>query len=372
MKIAYIYADLREGAQNSSWWRMSLPAAAMRVRGHDTIMVNVSDFAHHKNGADESVEGADLLIVQRSLFEPVTSAIRRWRDRGVAVALDADDAYHLLTPAMLAFHFWHRGLMPDGAGGFHQVHPTPLEQYRSSLHLLDGLILSTPLLAEDHRALTDEWRVFCLPNFIDLSAYTPTEPRPKVEGQVTIGWGGSVGRLSSWMGSGLLSALRTISQEKPATRFLLVGEDVELFEALPFPPERKERVPWQRIENWPNALAGFDIGVAPSHGASDERRSFIKALEYAALGIPFVASYNRTYADQAFPELGRAGMRVGNRPMGWYSALTVLLDNQAHYHSPAERERQRETARFYSLDNPANVDLIEATYARIIENKVLR
>ena len=54
----------------------------------------------------------------------------------------------------------------------------------------------------------------------------------------------------------------------------------------------------------------------------DERRSWLKAIEYLSAGVPWVASQSRTYND-----LGRWGTLVPNTADAWFEALDAKVQN---------------------------------------------
>jgi hypothetical protein len=80
--------------------------------------------------------------------------------------------------------------------------------------------------------------------------------------------------------------------------------------------------------HWLTGLPGWDIGLAPLADSSISRsRSAMKALEYAALAIPVLASdvpaYRLSLAD------GAGGMLVGPAPDDWYASINWLIRNPA-------------------------------------------
>jgi GT2 family glycosyltransferase/glycosyltransferase involved in cell wall biosynthesis len=75
--------------------------------------------------------------------------------------------------------------------------------------------------------------------------------------------------------------------------------------------------------NWATQHRGWDIGIAPLIDSPfNRRKSAIKAMDYAALGLPVLASdipvFHGSLAD------GQGGMLVENTPSAWYGALSLL------------------------------------------------
>jgi glycosyltransferase involved in cell wall biosynthesis len=78
--------------------------------------------------------------------------------------------------------------------------------------------------------------------------------------------------------------------------------------------------------NWATQHSGWDIGIAPLVDSPFNRcKSAIKTMDYAALGLPSVASdievFRGSLAD------GPGGMLVENTPTAWYAVLSQLASN---------------------------------------------
>ena len=76
--------------------------------------------------------------------------------------------------------------------------------------------------------------------------------------------------------------------------------------------------------NWLLQQGAWDIGIAPlAAGRFNAGKSAIKALEYAALGLPSVASDSPAYRGSAADQAG--GILVANTEAAWHEALLRLL-----------------------------------------------
>ncbi len=76
--------------------------------------------------------------------------------------------------------------------------------------------------------------------------------------------------------------------------------------------------------NWLVQQGAWDIGIAPlASGRFNTGKSAIKALEYAALGLPTVASDQPAYRGSAAD--GAGGILVANTEAAWHEALLRLL-----------------------------------------------
>lgn len=358
MNIVYVYADT-PAEWNCSEWRCAIPARAInKVAGHSARLVWIDDFSLNRPVAREACAAANLIVVQRNLFGRVLQAIAYWQGQGKAVIADFDDAYDLLPESIGAYHFWRRGMIPqlngDGQITWRKLPFDPLVEFKRGLRLVHAATVPSRQLAADWQEYTD---VRVLPNYLDLEKYVFVPPRPH-EG-IILGWGGSVSHFDSFAGSGIFQALARVVAARPNVRVMICGNDTRIFEHLPLPPERKIHHPFVPFARWPHVLATFDIGLAPLHGPYDQRRSWIKALEYMVMKIPWVGTEGAPYHD-----LAAYGWLVPNDPTAWEHALLTLIDHLDEYKAQAARQPYLQGL-MLSVD--VNVDHILATYEDIIQ-----
>jgi GT2 family glycosyltransferase/glycosyltransferase involved in cell wall biosynthesis len=96
--------------------------------------------------------------------------------------------------------------------------------------------------------------------------------------------------------------------------------------------------------NWATQMRGWDIGIAPLVDSPFNRcKSAIKTMDYAALGLPVLASdipvFRGSLAD------GPGGMLVENTPNAWYAALALLAGDPRRRQTLAEGARATFAAR---------------------------
>ena len=73
---------------------------------------------------------------------------------------------------------------------------------------------------------------------------------------------------------------------------------------------------------WPRTVSMFDIGVAPLFGIYDQRRSWIKGIEYALGGVPWIGTEGEPYRDLLDWPVGVQGPET---PDFWEEALEDML-----------------------------------------------
>jgi len=358
MNITYVYAD-NKLEWNCSEWRCMIPARAVnKLAGHSAETIYIGEFANRTPRAQAACERADIIIVQRTLWAEVLDAIAFWKERQVVVA-DFDDAYDLMPESNPAYPFWGKGLAQvkrdDGQGyEWRCLDRNPLDEFKRGLRLVHAATTPSRQLAEDWRGYA---QMYYVPNYLDLEKYIFVS-KPIHEG-IVIGWGGSASHLESFRGSGIIEALQRICAERFNVRVMIAGSDRRIFDLLPLSAGRKIYQPFVEFRRWPYVLAQFDIGIAPLHGSYDERRSWIKALEYMAMKIPWIASRGAPYSD-----LKDYGLLVENTPEAWADALLEVIDHLADYRARAERAGYIQ-ALLLSMD--VNVDKVLQTYAEIIQ-----
>lgn len=352
MKIVYVYADTPK-EWNCSEWRCAVPARAINRSGrHIAEMLFIQEFAHNTPLAQATCKDADIIIVQRNLFGPVLASIQHWKAHDKVVITDFDDAYHLMPSSNVSYPLWHQGIAKTVDGASVKIDPPPLTQFKWGLRLVHAGTAPSKRLADDFHNYTP---MYYLPNYIDLEKYQNVIPE-KHEG-IVIGWGGSLSHLQSFAESGILSAIKRVCQSRPQVKFMICGSDVRVLNLLDIPSHQKFHQPWVPYSEWAQVLGKFDIGLAPLFGAYDERRSWIKVLEYMIMKIPWIASEGAAYN-----ELRTYGWLVKNNAGAWERVLLDMIDHLESYKAEAAQDPY-----LFGISQgiDENVEKIIATYTEI-------
>jgi glycosyltransferase involved in cell wall biosynthesis len=352
VKVAYVYADSPE-EWNSSEWRCSVPARAINHSGrHKAALLGIEDFADNTGQAVEICSQADLIVVQRNLFGPVLSAIQYWKARDKVVVVDFDDAYNLMHKSNLNYRFWSQGVPRQP--GMPKMEPAPLTQFKWGLRLSHAATVPSKRLADDWQAFTE---MHYLPNYIDLKNYEYVAH--DTHSGIVIGWGGSISHLQSFKESGVTEALRRVCKARPQVQVMICGNDQRIVDAIQIPARQKLFQNWVSYQEWPRRLSQFDIGIAPLSGHYDERRSWIKVLEYMVMKLPWVASDAQPYRD-----FRQYGWLVNNEAEAWENVLLDIVDNLDRYREQANGDPY---LKGISLSVDENIENIMAVYATIYE-----
>lgn len=355
MNIVYVYADSPE-EWNSAEWRCAIPVRALqRTHLHQAQMLDILSFAKNTPQAQDVCNAADVIVVQRNLFGPVLNAIQRWKARDKVVIADFDDAYQLMPPMVKNYDFWINGkrVLEQGEQKpvVETIDPSPLTQFKWGLRLVHAATMPSAQLAEDWRSYTE---TYYLPNYMELDRYLEVIPQPH-EG-VIIGWGGSLSHVQSFVDSGVLTALKTVCKARPNVKVMICGDE-RVYQLLQVPANQKIFQPWVSYKEWPQQLAYYDIGIAPLCGAYDQRRSWIKIMEYMCMKIPWIASDG-----PAYHSLRSYGWLVQNKSNAWERILLDMVDNLAGHKMEALSDPF-----LFSLSQSIdqNVDKIIALYQSI-------
>jgi len=352
MKIVYVYADTEE-EWNSSEWRCAIPARALnRTNRHQAHLLGIEEFARQTTAANQLCDWADIIVIQRNLFGPVLGAMQYWKARDKTLVVDFDDAYQLMHPSNLNYSFWLQGISRQP--GKLVMDPPPLNQFKWGLRMAHAGVTPSKRLCDDWKAFND---IVYLPNYIELQHYQNNAA--EAHDGIIIGWGGSISHLQSFQDSGVIPALKKVCRARPNVKVMVCGNDARVIESIPVSARQKLFHPWVPYQQWPSVLAKFDIGLAPLSGEYDERRSWIKVLEYMVMKIPWVASDYPPYQD-----FRKHGWLVNNQPDAWERVLLDMVDHLADYKQEAAHEPY---LMGLSLSIDENIENVASIYSNIFE-----
>lgn len=208
-----------------------------------------------------------------------------------------------------------------------------LEQVARFSHLIT---VSTEPLAEAMRRFNKN--VAVIPNHIDDRMFDIERPR---RDRLTIGWAGGDSHHRDWLH--VAASLRRVMNRNPGVDLHTIGANYQIATRMPRPQSR--HTPWSvDLFDYYRSI-DFDIGVAPLAPIEFNRsKSHIKALEYAALGIPVVASDREPYRD--FVIDGVTGFLV-RRDHEWELRLRDLINDEAMRTEMGRAAKER--ARDYAI-----------------------
>lgn len=306
-------------------YRLIWIAQQLKKEGHDIeiVLPGQSNLRGQldKNGDTISVSApkdADIIVVQRVTNRHLAQAIPLWRAHGITVILDLDDDLSCIHPANPAFAALHP---INGKGNFSW---RLAEKAASNCTMVT---VSTPALAKRYPS---DAGTAVLHNYVPESYVSIKHTDSDV-----IGWGGAVASHPDDI-TVIGHALAQLVEE--GAHFRIVG-----------PPDGVEQVTCIRdpdawsasgsvdLKDWPRVLARqIGIGIAPlADTRFNAAKSWLKPLEYAALGIPALMSPRAEYT-----ALHKKGIGLlCKKPRDWERALRELVKN------PSLREEMSEEGR---------------------------
>jgi hypothetical protein len=285
----------------------------------------------------------DVVVLQRPLTRELALSVPQLQAQGRAVVVEVDDDFTCPPSENPAWRETHPAYSPDRNWRW----------LMQAVNAADLVTVTTASLAE--RYGRGHGRVRILPNYVPawyLSVAGERGPRPSdpTHPPQTREQGGqkasrSAGVLVGWPGStathpGDLECTHgAIGRAVASTgaRFRAIGGEGTCA-ALDIPDGMGEHVPWTKtIEEYPQAVAELDVGIAPLRDTRFSRaKSWLKPLEYAALGVAFVASPLPEYA--ALAKMG-AGI-LAAKPRAWEREVHRLIEDKSWRTEVAERGRR--------------------------------
>ena len=315
MRVAFITEDL--ASWDGKWhpggcayYRQMLP---MNAAGPHAMFGRPAWSAQHGYGvnyADGWAQfGFDTVVLKMIMARWTPEQMRQAQALGQRIIVDIDDAYDHLHEANRAYE------STDPAKN--KLHNR--KYLRAVIDQADVLTVSTPFLYEYYKeqGVRD---VRMVRNGINPNQFKPRKVKNR---KPVIGWAGATGWrsndmevLEGWLGDWL---------EERDLMFHHAGDEPmfpKFADLAKIPPHRITTSGMQPLPQYASMLT-FDIGIVPLADIPfNEAKSTIKGLEYAASGIPWVASDMPEYRRLVDMGVGR----VASSPEQWQAHLSELLD----------------------------------------------
>jgi glycosyltransferase involved in cell wall biosynthesis len=250
------------------------------------------------------LHGFDVVHIFRYHERETRRAVRALREAGTAIVWDNDD--DLSSPNKMRTQ---------------QVHTQLVEM----LQLAHVVTTTSPVLAEQYRAWgAAEARV--VENY--LPDYYAAERRPRTNGGgLTIGWTAAGEHAHDLRALGLRATLERLLARHPQLHVVSAGVQLGL------PKDRYTYTEVVQYQDLARYVGTFDVGIAPIADVPfNHAKSNVKVKEYAAMGVPWLASPIGPYAG--------LGEKQGGRLVpddGWDEALERLVSDEKARRKLAKR-----------------------------------
>jgi hypothetical protein len=306
---------------------MRFPAQALRSQGTPVEILEgiAAEWADDLDGNPVFrrviAPEVDVVVLQRPLTRELALSVPQLQAQGCAVVVEVDDDF--TCP-------------PSENPAWAQTHPkwSPDRNWRwlmEAIKAADLITVTTPYLAE--RYGRHHGRVRILPNYVPAwyLSVVRAAPRP-ADSPVLLGWPGTPtthpGDLELTRGAVGRAVAAT------SARFRAIGGEGTCA-VLDIPDGMGEYVPWTKtVASYPYAVAELDVGIAPLRETKFSlAKSWLKPLEYAALGVACVIS--------PLPEYERLGAGVlAAKPKAWERQLRRLIEDEGWREAVAAKGRQ--------------------------------
>ena len=275
-------------------YRIKIPLGELAKNGHEVKMM--------AGGSGSLAEGYQVIVAQRTDKYDALPVWRRFKSRSRLVYEIDDDVFNTTLVNWMAHRVYSKPDVQDAVAHAAEV--------------ADLVTVTTEPLAGVMRRHNPN--VVVIPNHVPSEVFDIERRRPQ---RLTVGWSGGASH-----GADLAMVAPHLRRvvDRCKVDLHLVGTDYS--ETIRRPCRF---TPWNQTHTADGYYANidFDIGIAPLTGTEfDRSKSHIKALEYAALSIPVVATDLEPYRD--FVVDGVTGFLVRHEHE-WFKRLRELANDAA-------------------------------------------
>jgi len=300
-----------------AWYRCYLPMKELEKHGWGTGIGFPGYNKDHGFGLlipdDRAIHGWDIIVFKLIMLKSVADKVDEARANGQKIVVDIDDWFEGLEKSNLAYKMTDPSRNPENNK----------EHYMKIIDSADAIITSTPFLYDFYKNEKKVKNIFLVRNGIDIDRWQPRNDHARW--LPTVGWVGA----TPWRSMDLetLAPFFGSYLEENRLQFHHSGNIINAPKAsdqLGIPKNVKVTFePMQPITKYPQIFRKIDIGLVPLNNVLfNHAKSAIKGLEYAAAGVPFIASYSPEY--EILEELGVG--RVAHSGAEWMAHLNELLD----------------------------------------------
>lgn len=284
---------------SAAFYRAVDPMMAMTRRGHTVIWPEADGHADARR-----LTACDLVHVYRRADVEMQNLMRR----GMPMVYDNDDDFTAMPKESPDYRKF-------GASMVKKIHALTVMMAKSA----HCFTTTNERLAERYRR-DGVRRIEVIANHID-----PGLARPRIDHEgFVIGWVAGIDHQADVVRLPIREALEKILAKHRNVRVECIGLDLKLGDRY----RHHSFVPFRDL---PKRIGGWDVGIAPlADIPANQTRSDVKVREYAASGIPWLASPIGPYADLGEEQGGHLVP-----PDGWFEALDTLISSESAQRSLA-------------------------------------
>lgn len=260
----------------------------------------------------DQLNSVDLIVLQRLGKPTDPQLVHTLQTHGITVVVDSDDAMWCIDRENYAHKHWEQ---PN-------QHWRNLDQ---SMSLADLTTVTTDLLS---RRYGKHGRTVKLPNCVPGRVVGTSNTRDQYDLTYTLGWVG----FTKTHPRDLTPAAAAVQKHLASGgKLRVIGDATGAAKQWGVPPNSVDQIgPYDLDLSYYAALSAVDVGLVPlENNQFNHGKSYLKALEYAAVGVPVVAS-----PTPANRELARTvPIILADNDTEWVDAIELLSD-------PNERKRR--------------------------------
>lgn len=295
-----------------AWYRMVLPSRQLVNLGWDTAVGMPR--VHPEKGfgvahEDGAFFGWDVNVFKLMMHESTVQIFDMMQKSGQKIIVDVDDFHFGIHEENIAERQTNPRLHPEHNRMF----------YEMGIRQADIVTVSTQFLGNFYEKRCKDVRI--VRNAVDIERFTKQDqPEIPIFGWVggTLWRSGDIEMLSGWMPDFVNDHGIQVHHSGH------IPNDPRHF-AVRAGLKKVSTVPMTSVIDYPNLLKHFHVGLVPLRDSPfNEAKSNLKGLEYAAAGIPFIATPSEEYRI-----LHEAGVgRLAVTPDEWRDHAIELLDPQ--------------------------------------------
>lgn len=301
-------------------YRLRWPGQAVAAQGYDVRISPRQPAIVVKNNKIVAMGenlNADIVVFQRPCRKQYLEVFRVLQKDGIKVVVDMDDDLtdiHRNNPAYGPYNYLH---LPDMHWKFGS----------EACELADIVTVTTPRLQEVYGGVV-------VPNCIPEWYLGLKRPQNDL---VTVGWAGLTATHPEDLQVTHGAINQALSSTKGLSRFLALGDQKTMQNLGIKEGDPNQWIPGVPIQTYPEFVSQLDIGLAPlADTPFNEAKSWLKALEYASLGVVPVVSPN--YDNMRMVEAGAA--ILASNPSEWKERVTELIRDDDMRSSLAAKARE--------------------------------
>ena len=293
-----------------AWYRLVLPSRVLQKLGWETGVGMPRAALEHGIGLaykDGMLTGWDITVMKLLMHRDIPAMMRVMQARGERLVVDVDDFHYGIHEDNIASNSTNPHRNPDSNRAF----------YEQGIRQADTVIVSTEFLLDFYEKRVRDVRL--VRNALDVDRWTVVQQPEKP----TIGWvGGTLWRsgdveiLADWLPGFVKDHNVTVQHSGH-----IPGDGRHFASRVGL--KRVRTTPMCLVKDYPERMFSMHVGLVPLNRVPfSEAKSNLKGLEYAAKGIPFIATPTREYEILAEAGIGR----LAETPDEWRDHATELLD----------------------------------------------